>query len=124
MTKNESAVRARRNEESAILRAFLFLFAGFIALWFAKHAIGIKEESVLVSRLLLPLLVYVILSGKIQELKAPSGIEAKFSGLANQSISAASESVKPETDELQSVLKTVRWRWTRRHKNLMAQSPF
>ena len=105
MTENDSAVRARRNEESAILRAFLFLFAGFIALWFAKHAIGIKEESVLVSLLLLPLLVYVILSGKIQELKAPGGIEAKFSGLANQSVSAASESVKPETDELQSVLK-------------------
>lgn len=63
------------------------------------------QEGFLVSLLLLPLLVYVILSGKIQELKGPGGLEAKFSTIANQSISAASETIKPESDELQSVLK-------------------
>jgi hypothetical protein len=65
----------------------------------------VTQEGFLVSLLLLPLLVYVILSGRIQELKAPGGLEAKFSTIANQSISVASEKVKPETDELQSVLK-------------------
>ena len=38
-------------------------------------------------------------------MKAPGGLEAKFLTLANRSISAASEAVRPEPDELQSVLK-------------------
>ena len=105
MAENSNIAHVRRNERDAMFRAFLFLVAGFIVLWLAKIAIGIEKESVLVALLLLPLLVYVILTGKIQELKAPGGIEAKFTSLANQSISAASQPVKPETEDFQAVLK-------------------
>jgi hypothetical protein len=98
--------KALRKEFSALSRTLLFLLIAFIVLWIAKaKPFEVKEESLLIALLLLPVVIYVILSGRIQELKAPGGLEAKFSTVANQSISAASETVKPETDELQSVLK-------------------
>jgi predicted transcriptional regulator len=94
-----------RDELSAIARTLIFLAAGLGIFWHAKTKLAIAGEGLLISLLLLPLLVYVIISGRIQELKAPGGLEAKFRTLANESISAASETVRPEPDEIQAVLK-------------------
>ncbi len=73
--------------------------------------------------LLMPLVFYVILSGKIQELKAPGGIEAKFNTVANKSVSAASQTVKPESDELQSVLKGSTTQLERRMQDIDDSKP-
>jgi hypothetical protein len=94
-----------RGELSAIARTLIFLAAGLGVLWHAKTYLGFAGEGLFISILLLPLLVYVILSGRIQELKAPGGLEAKFRTLANESISPGSETIRPEPDELQAVLK-------------------
>jgi len=101
----KSLDKALRYELSAIARTLCFLIAGFSALLIAKNHLDVKQEILLMAFLLMPFIFYVILSGKIQELKAPGGIEAKFSTVANKSISAASETVKPEPEELQSILK-------------------
>ena len=45
----------------------------------------------------------MIISGRLEELKGPGGLEAKFSKVANESISAASEKV--QVDEMRSVEK-------------------
>lgn len=94
-----------RGELSAIARTLIFLAAGLGVLWHAKKNLAVTGEGLLISLLLLPLLVYVILSGRIQELKAPGGLEAKFRTLANESISPGSETIRPEPEELQAVIK-------------------
>jgi hypothetical protein len=106
MGRLELSDKALRKEFSTLSRTLLLLLLGFSVLRIAKTGLfAVKEESTLIALLLLPVVIYVILSGRIQELKAPGGLEAKFSTVAHQSISAASETVKPETDELQAVLK-------------------
>jgi len=105
MINLKSVDKTLRYELAAIARTLCFLFVGFSALLFAKNHLKVTQEILWMAFLLMPFVFYVILSGKIQELKAPGGIEAKFSTVANKSISAASETVKPESEELQSILK-------------------
>jgi signal-transduction protein with cAMP-binding, CBS, and nucleotidyltransferase domain len=50
-------------------------------------------------------IVYGIYSGKLEELKGPGGLEAKFTKTANESISIASEEVAPSVEEMQNVTK-------------------
>src|SRR5262245_44595625 len=96
----------RENKEmKAIGTSVLFLALGFIVLWLAKSVMNIEGDAVFVSLLFIPILVYVIISGKLEELKGPGGLEAKFAKAANESISAASEKVELSTEEMQIVLK-------------------
>lgn len=95
----------RISEIRAIGISILFLVLGFGVLWFAKSVISIEGDMVFISLLLIPILVYVIISGKLEELKGPGGLEAKFVKAAAEAISIASDEVKPSVEEMQVVLK-------------------
>ncbi len=85
-----------KKERRAITITLLFLGGGFLALWFLKNVLAIEGDSVAIAMLLLPLIVYLIVSGRISELKTPGGLEAKFTAAASESVTPASETVEPE----------------------------
>lgn len=70
--------RLDKQEIRAIVSFILFLALGFFVLWIAKSVMKIEGDVVFVALLFVPLLVYVILSRKLEELKGPGGLEAKF----------------------------------------------
>jgi hypothetical protein len=82
-----------KGEWFAILIAIGSLVLGFMVVWLARTVIESIDGSVLIALILLPLLVYLSVSGKLAEFKAPGGIEAKFAQAAAESVSPASETV-------------------------------
>jgi len=82
-----------RNEWPAIVTAIASVALGLVVVWLAKTLLGSIDGSVLIALVLLPLLVYLITSGKLAEFKAPGGIEAKFAQAAAESVSPASETI-------------------------------
>lgn len=90
----------------AIFLSALFLLIGCIVTWLIKWALKIEGDVVLVSLSLIPLLVYIVISGKLEELKGPGGLEAKFAKAASESVSAASEEIKPSVQDMQGVSKS------------------
>jgi signal-transduction protein with cAMP-binding, CBS, and nucleotidyltransferase domain len=105
MNKSTGASQKGDQEKRAILFAILFLAVGFVILWFAKAVLKIEGEAILISLLLTPLLVYLILSGKLEEFKGPGGLEAKFAKVAGETVSTTSEEVRLSVEEMQIVMK-------------------
>lgn len=66
---------------------------GFLVVIAAKSYVATLEASVLITLIMLPLVAYLIASGRLAEFKAPGGLEAKFTQAASESVSPASETV-------------------------------
>jgi hypothetical protein len=77
----------------AILGSILFLVFGFIVLWIAKTKFNIQQDAILVSLVLIPVFLYLILSGKLQEFSA-GGVSAKFNDAAQKQV-IKDENVEP-----------------------------
>ena len=92
-------------EVTAILVSVLFLVLGFFAIWVTRTVMDIEGDAVFVSLLLVPILVYVIFSGRLKEIRAPGGLEAKFSDAADRSVEPAFEPVEASIGEMQVVTK-------------------
>ena len=75
----------RKKERTAVLVAIVFLGLGLVVLWITKTILNIEGDVIFVSLLFVPIIVYAIYSGKLEELKGPGGLEAKFSKAANES---------------------------------------
>src|SRR5947207_695642 len=67
----------------ALLVSFLFLILGFLTIWIFKGFLKLQQDVVLVAILLVPVLIYLILSGKLLEFNA-GGISAKFNDAAQK----------------------------------------
>jgi CBS domain-containing protein len=96
--------RFASKETSAILLSVFFLILGFSTLWFSQRYLKLEGEVVFVFLLLMPILVYAILSGRLGELKA-GGLEAKFVDVAKQSIELGSETIEPSVRDMETVAK-------------------
>lgn len=105
MKRSPHQTQLESKEIRAIWLSVLFLVLGCLVLWLVKSVMGVEGDAVFVSLLFIPLLVYVIISGKLEELKGPGGLEAKFAKAAGESVSVASEEVKPSVEEMQIVFK-------------------
>jgi hypothetical protein len=105
MNRSSNHAKLGGKEIRAIWLSVLFLFLGCIVAWIIKSVLKIEGDAVFVSLLLIPLLVYAIISGKLEELKGPGGLEAKFAKAASESVSIASEEIKPSVEEMQMVSK-------------------
>jgi len=70
------------------MRAFgasiIFLLIGLLALLMAKFALKIDQDAVLVTILLVPVLIYLILSGQLKEIRGPGGLGAIFNDAAHR----------------------------------------
>lgn len=94
-----------RKEITAILISVLFLVLGFLTIWIARAVMDVEGDAVFVSLLFVPILVYVIFSGRLKEIRAPGGLEAKFSDAAAKSVEPAFEPVEASIGEMQVVTK-------------------
>ena len=94
-----------QRERHAIIISLVFLLTGFIILWITKSLIKIEGEAALISLLLIPMFIYVIVSGKIKEFKGPGGLGATFFETASQSVRIATEKIEPSIAEMQVVEK-------------------
>ena len=67
-----------RSECIAVAIAIGSVVLGLLIVRLAKANDNSLESSVLIALMLLPLLAYLVSSGRLAELKAPGGIEAKL----------------------------------------------
>jgi hypothetical protein len=82
-------------EAKNMATSMAFLIVGVGVLWLAKSQAGIDGDAVLVSLLLIPLIMYLTLSGKLTGLKGPGGLEATFREAATQSVTWTAQTVEP-----------------------------
>lgn len=82
-TKTLMSKQSFIKEAQAIGLSVLFLALGLFTVWFIKTALGIQGDAVFVSLCLVPILAYLIISGRLSEFRA-GGLEAKFNKLEDQ----------------------------------------
>jgi hypothetical protein len=85
----------------AFLAAILFLTLGFFALWIAKTMLNMQQDAVLVAMLLVPILVYLIISGQLKELRL-GGLSATFFTVAHTQLEV--RNTEPITVEMVQVI--------------------
>ncbi len=113
---NRSVVAAVRGESTmlhrwvnrdivAMLASIVFLALGVLAVWLSNELLDIEGEAVFVALLLLPVVVFMILSGRVRELRGPGGLEAKFVDVAGQSVELVSETIEASVDDMIIVAK-------------------
>jgi hypothetical protein len=73
----------RYKELRAIGISLLFLLIGLLVILATKAMLITAGDTVFVSLLLIPLLTYVIVSGRVSEFKAPGGLEVKLATMSN-----------------------------------------
>ena len=73
-------------DAGALAGAVIFLVLGFMAIDLMTHVAKVRDGAVLAGLLLLPALLYLLLSGRVSDLKGPGGLEVTLSQAANQSI--------------------------------------
>jgi hypothetical protein len=96
-------LRAPDREIRAVVVAVLFLLLGFAILWFARAVLGIQGEAVLVALLLVPLLTYLVASGRLEGLGSAGGLEARLARIARDPAQPAADRIEPSALELQAV---------------------
>lgn len=93
-----------QRDKKAIIASLIFIAVGLLVISFAK-ALDIEGDALYVSLLLLPAILYLILSGRVSELKGPGGLEAKFVKVAGTSVDFTSETIEPSLEDFQMVQK-------------------
>ena len=93
-----------QREIKNILASILFLSLGFLVVWFTAKYLNTVGDIVIMSLLFLPVLVYLIFSGRLSQLKA-GGLEAKFLDITDQSMEIASETITPLREDIEIVGK-------------------
>lgn len=72
----------------AITLSFFFLALSCVILWFLRVRLGITEASIQIAVLILAVLVYGVVSGRLTEFTGPGGWGAKFHEVAASPINA------------------------------------
>jgi CBS domain-containing protein len=80
---------ALKAELAALGGAMLFVALGFAAILLVAKVADVKDGTVLAALLLLPALLYLLLSGRVTDLKGPGGLEVQLAKVANQTIPIA-----------------------------------
>ena len=83
---NKDQVTLWRAELSALGGALLFVAIGFAAILLVAKVADVKDGTVLASLLIVPALLYLLLSGRVSDLKGPGGLEVQLAKVANQTI--------------------------------------
>jgi CBS domain-containing protein len=80
------ASRIPRRELLAVAGAVTFLVLGFAAIYIVVKVAGERDGTVLAALLIIPALLYLLLSGQVKDLKGPAGLELTLADVANRSI--------------------------------------
>lgn len=92
-------------ETTAILVAILFLGLGLLAVWITRAVLDIEGDAVFVSVLLIPIVIWVIFSGRLKEIRAPGGLEAKFTDVAKKTVEPSGERIEASIQDPTIVTK-------------------
>lgn len=76
--------RSWPQEMRAFGASIIFLLIGLLALLMAKFALKVDQDAVLVTILLVPVFIYLILSGQLKEIRGPGGLRAIFNDVAHR----------------------------------------
>src|SRR5947209_3832823 len=71
----------------SILLSVIFLGFGFIALWLTKNILKIDQDIVLACVAIIPIIVFLIFSGRLSEVSLPGGTSLKLSEVLQKSLS-------------------------------------
>jgi CBS domain-containing protein len=71
---------------TAFTTALLFVALGFAAIYIVAKVADVKDGVVLAVVLVVPALLYLMLSGRIDEFKGPGGLEVRLSEVAHETI--------------------------------------
>lgn len=84
----------------------LFLALGFVTLWFMRAMLNMQQDAVLIAILFVPVLVYLILSGTLQEISAGS-VSAKFNNAAQKPLfNKGDTNIMPmEIEQVEMIMK-------------------
>ena len=96
-----------RRELGPWIVPLLFLGLGVIILWAITRLVNESDTTVgdvvLVLLLVMPILIYAIISGRLTELKGPGGVEAKFTAAATTPVAGTASHDSVSMDELLTV---------------------
>ena len=70
----------------AAATAVVFAVLGFAAIYVVAKVADVKDGGVLAVVLIVPALLYLMLSGRVNEFKGPGGLEVRLSATANRTI--------------------------------------
>jgi hypothetical protein len=90
----------KRREAGIIAVSLLCLALGIGMLWLVKGVTKVEGDAVFVSLLVIPIVLYLLLSGRLQELKGPGGWEIKLAAVASQPVDSTSQEAPFERVEL------------------------
>lgn len=71
---------------NALVMSILFVALGFAAIYLVAKVADVKDGTVLAALLIIPAVLYLLLSGRVSDLKGPGGLEVQLSEVANQAI--------------------------------------
>ena len=109
-------------EAIALLVSVFFLALGVLAVGVSKEFLKLEGDAIFVSLLLMPIIVYMIFSGRLKELRA-GGLEAKFVDVAGQSVELASETIEASMSDMEYVRKAGERELSRRMRDLDESKP-
>jgi CBS domain-containing protein len=71
--------------------ALLFVALGFAGIYIVAKVADVKDGVVLASLMIVPAVLYLLLSGRVSDLKGPAGLEVRLSEVANERIPLAAD---------------------------------
>ena len=69
---------------TALGAAILFVALGLVAIYVVVQVAEVEDGAVLAALLIVPAVLYLLLSGRVSESKGPAGLEVRVSEVANQ----------------------------------------
>jgi CBS domain-containing protein len=75
----------------ALAVALLFMALGFAGIYIVAKVADVKDGAVLAALVIGPAVLYLLLSGRVSDLKAPGGLEIRLSEVANKTIPLAGD---------------------------------
>ena len=93
-------------EQRAILWSVGFLLMGILTIYSLQKYAGIEGETVLVAVLLGPIVIFLILSGKISELKTPGGLSLVFKDTLTATVNPVENDLDLSVEESISIQKS------------------
>jgi len=106
LTKRKEYWQPSPSGFKALFISIVFLLLGLLTLWFMRSILNMQQDAVLVAILLVPVLIFLILSGKLLEINA-GGVSAKFSNAAQKPFLNEGEinTVPMEEEQIARVMK-------------------
>ncbi|MDQ4049685.1 MAG: CBS domain-containing protein [Actinomycetota bacterium] len=73
-------------DRNALAAALLFVALSLASIYIVAKVADVEDGAVLASLLIAPALLYLLLSGRVSELKGPAGLEVRLAEVAEQTI--------------------------------------